>query len=138
MDIEVFIQHWLDTYNHGDLEAALACYTEDVTFEDPIFGETVKGRDKLRAAFATFFHTGVTRLRYLRFTGSEAGGAVEWEWTADWGPNRTFLGFDCSDTQFVTRGISVLTLRDGLICRQLDLWNLRVPLQTLGVLPRPT
>lgn len=131
---ETFVRAWLDTYSRGDLDAAMACYTDDVLFEDPAFGERVTGREALRAAFAQFFFSGVTVLTFERWTGDESGGAVEWTWTATWGPDRRFLGVDCSNRRFVTRGVSVLALRDGCICRQTDYWDARTPLRTLGVL----
>lgn len=134
MDTETFVRSWLDTYSRGDLEAAMACYTDDVEFEDPIFGERIAGRDRLRTAFASFFSSGVTKLTFDRWTGGTEGGAAEWTWTANWGPDRTFLGVDCSNRRFVTRGVSVLALRKGRISRQTDYWDARTPLRELGVL----
>jgi steroid delta-isomerase-like uncharacterized protein len=131
---ELFVRNWLDTYSRGDLDAAMACYTGDVEFEDPVFGERITGSGDLRAAFATFFGSGVTRLTFQRWSGADSGGAAEWLWTANWGPGRTFLGVDCSNRRFVTRGVSVLTLRDSRICRQTDYWDARAPLLELGVL----
>jgi len=136
-DLSHFVRIWLDTYTRGDLEAAMACYTEDVVFEDPIFGEAVEGRASLRAVFATFFTTGVTKLAFLRWTGGPCGGAVEWQWTANWGPERTFLGFDCSNRRFVVRGVSVLAFRDGLIARQVDYWDARGALAQIGAITVP-
>ena len=133
--VEAFVRDWIDTYTTGDLDAAMRCYTDDAEFEDPIFGERVTGRDALREAFATFFHTGVTKLRFLRWTGGTSGGAVEWEWTANWGDDRTFLGIDVSNRSFTVRGVSVLGLRDGAIARQVDLWDVRGALRQLGALP---
>ena len=130
-----FVQRWLDTYTRGDLRAAMACYTHDVEFEDPIFGERIQGRDALESAFAGFFSSGVTRLRFIRFSGGGSGGACEWEWHANWGANRTFLGFDVSLRQFVVRGVSALVFRDGLICRQTDYWDARNALRQIGALP---
>lgn len=134
MTTEAFIRAWLDTYSRGDLDGAMACYTDDVEFEDPIFSERVTGRENLRAMFASFFSSGVTKLAFLRWSGDPSGGAAEWIWTATWGPERTFLGLDCSNRRFVTRGVSVLALRDGHICRQTDYWDARTPLRELGVL----
>jgi steroid delta-isomerase-like uncharacterized protein len=133
--VEAFVRGWLDCYTRGDVAGALACYTADVEFEDPIFGERVSGRDALGALFESFFRSGVTRLSFQRWTGGPAGGAVEWEWTANWGPGRTFLGVDVSNRRFVVRGVSVLGLRDGLICRQVDLWDVRGALSQVGALP---
>lgn len=134
LDIEAFVRGWVATYSSGDLEGAMACYTPDVEFEDPIFGERVSGRAALRDAFARFFFTGVTSLAFRHWTGGALGGAAEWEWTADWGPARAFLGYDCSNRRFVVRGSSVLGLRDGLICRQTDYWDARGALRQIGVL----
>ncbi len=131
---EHFVREWLETYNTADLNSAMACYTEDVEFEDPIFGERVSGKPALRAAFSQFLFTGVTKLRFLDWSGGPEGSAVEWEWTAMWGPNRTFLGFDASNKRFVVRGVTVLKLLDGKICRQTDYWDARGALRQLRVL----
>jgi steroid delta-isomerase-like uncharacterized protein len=135
---EMLARAWLDTYTRGDLDACMAFYADDAVFEDPIFGERVDGKAALRAAFAQFFFTGVTKLRFLRWNGGDQGGAVEWEWTADWGPDRTFLGFDASNRRFVVRGVSALGLRGGKIVRQTDYWDARGALTQLGVLPART
>ena len=130
-----FVQGWLETYNRGDLDGCMACYADDVHFEDPTFAEQLDGRAALHYSFSTFFPTGVTALRFLCWTGGATGGAVEWEWTATWGPNRTFLGVDASNKRFVVRGVSVLTLRDGKIAKQTDYWNAHSALSQLGGLP---
>ena len=132
--MEDTIKRWLATYTDGDLDTAMSHYTEDVEFEDPIFGERVVGREALRKAFSTFFFTGVTRLAFLRWTGGDGGGAVEWEWTANWGPDRSFLGFDVSNKRFIVRGASILALRNGLIARQVDLWDARGALRQIGAI----
>lgn len=134
---EALARAWLDTYTLGDLDACMAFYADDVVFEDPIFGERVAGKAALRAAFGQFFSTGVTRLRFLRWSGGEHGGAAEWEWTANWGPGRTFLGFDASNRRFVVRGVSALAVRGGKIVRQTDYWDARGALIQLGVLTAP-
>ena len=118
---EDFIRAWLDCYSRGDVAGALACYTDDVEFEDPIFGEHVQGREALRAQFESFFHSGVTRLAFRRWTGGATGGAVEWEWTADWGPGRTFLGYDVSERRFVVRDEG--RLLSGIIDRLVLLYD---------------
>lgn len=128
------VRAWLETYNRGDLDGCMAYYTDDVEFEDPIFGERVSGKPALREAFGKFFFTGVTILRFLDWSGGAEGGAVEWEWTAKWGANRTFLGFEASLKHFVVRGVTVLKLRDGKISRQTDYWDARSALRQLGVL----
>lgn len=132
--MEEKLRNWLETYTRGDLDAAMTHYTEDIEFEDPIFGERVQGRDALRKSFSSFFFTGVTKLAFRRWSGGEKGGAVEWEWSADWAGDRRFLGFDVSHKRFVVRGVSVLSLREGQIARQTDYWDARGALQQIGVL----
>ena len=131
---EAFVRAWLATYTQGDLDGCMKCYTEDVAFEDPIFGEQTNGKVALRESFATFFSSGVTALRFRDWSGGPEGGAVEWEWTANWGPDRTFLGFNVSNKRFVTRGLSVLKLRDGKISKQTDYWDVRSALRQIGAL----
>lgn len=43
-EIDVLSQIIMDTFNAGDLEAMMQCYTEDVVFVDKEFG-VVTGRD---------------------------------------------------------------------------------------------
>lgn len=131
---EAFLRKWLETYNSGNLDRCMECYADDVEFEDPIFGEHVRGKASLRKAFAAFFFSGVTHLRFRTWSGGQGGGALEWEWTADWGPDRTFLGFDVSNKTFTTRGVSVLHLHNGKIRRQTDYWDVRSALRQVGFL----
>jgi steroid delta-isomerase-like uncharacterized protein len=131
-----FIRYWISTYGGGDLDACMACYADDVVFEDSIFGDRVEGKPAMREAFSAFILSDVTKLKFLGWDGGPEGGAALWEWTADWGPDRTFLGFDASNKSFTVRGISALTLRDGLIVRQTDFWDARNALRQLGALDR--
>jgi ketosteroid isomerase-like protein len=55
--VEQFVRGWLETYNTADLDGAMSRYTDDVEFEDPIFGERVSGKAALRTAFSQFFFT---------------------------------------------------------------------------------
>ncbi len=133
---EKFVRDWLATYSRGDLEACLACYADDAVFEDPLLGERADGKPAIEKAFSAFFFSGVTKLRFLEWDGGAEGGAVQWEWTADWGPDRTFLGFDASNKTFTVRGVTVLKLRSGKIVRQTDYWDARNALRQLGALDR--
>jgi steroid delta-isomerase-like uncharacterized protein len=133
---EDLVRNWISTYNGGDLDAAMACYADDIVFEDPIFGERAEGKPALREAFSAFIFSGVTKLKFLDWDGGSDGGAAHWEWTADWGPDRLFLGFNASNKSFTVRGMSALRLRDGLITRQVDMWDARKALRQLGVLDR--
>ncbi len=129
---ENFVQDWLGTYSTGDLDGCMASYADDAVFEDPIFEERVEGKDAIRKAFSGFFFSGVTKLRFLDWDGAPDGGAVQWEWTAKWGPGRTFLGFDASNKAFTVRGTTVLKLRAGKIVHQTDYWNARDALSQIG------
>lgn len=112
----------------------MACYTDDAVFEDPIFGERAEGLPAIREAFSGFFFSGVTDLHFLDWDGGPLGGAVQWEWTARWGPDRTFLGFDASNKTFTVRGVTALKFRDGKIAHQTDYWDARNALRQLGAL----
>jgi steroid delta-isomerase-like uncharacterized protein len=129
-----FVCNWIGTYSGGDLDTCMACYADDIVFEDPIFGERVEGKPALRKAFNAFIFSGVTKLKYLDWQGGPEGGAAHWEWTANWGPDRLFLGFDASNKSFTVRGVSALGLRGSLIVRQTDFWDARSALQQLNVL----
>jgi len=131
---EKFVREWLATYGRGDLDACMACYADDAVFEDPLFGERADGKAAIDKAFRAFFFSGVTQLKFLEWVGGPTGGAVQWEWTANWGPDRTFLGFDAANKSFTVRGVTVLKLRDGKIIHQTDYWDARNALLQLGAL----
>lgn len=62
---ESFVRTRLHTYTQGDLAGCVACYPDDSEFEDPTFGEHVKGKEARCRAFSSVFFTGVTMLRFL-------------------------------------------------------------------------
>ncbi|HKV84899.1 MAG TPA: nuclear transport factor 2 family protein [Ktedonobacterales bacterium] len=94
---------------HGDTEAAAACFTEDAVYEEPPrFAFT--GRPALRAFIADFLarHTEV-RFTVARTLASADGAlmAAEWRWS--------YRSLDGSAHAFA--GMCFVELRDGLIAR---------------------
>jgi steroid delta-isomerase-like uncharacterized protein len=132
--VEDFVCAWLSTYGRGDLDTCMACYADDAIFDDPIFDQRVIGKAAIQEAFAEFFFSGVTQLHFLEWNGGPDGGAVQWEWTANWGSGRTFLGFDASNKAFKVRGVTALKLRDLKIIHQTDYWDAYSALKQLGAL----
>jgi uncharacterized protein (TIGR02246 family) len=102
---------WLDE----DVDAYLALWTDDMTFQSPVHAEPLRGR----TAFATLVRTSANRTRPVRFDFSHlavAGDVVLAEWTI------TVARRD--DGREVTwRGMSACALRDGRIAWWREYWN---------------
>ncbi len=90
-----------------------ALYHPEVVFSDPI--QTIRGRD----AFTAMNRKLVARARSCRFqvtSWATRGEQIFLAWTLDYAPRRgPALAFD---------GTSLLDLRDGLVIRHRDYWDL--------------
>ena len=126
---------WFDTFNQDiDVEGALSRYADDVVFEDVIFGEVIRGKEGLRGFFAAFTgpEAGKNTFEVEAYTGGADAGAVQWTWRAVHGGR--FLGVEAAGKQTQTRGVSLLTFRDGKIASQTDYWDAAAVLRQLGAL----
>lgn len=86
-----------------DCDALVALYAADAVFEDPALGQTVTGREALRAYFTNLFSLdGVGFSDVVGFACGDSG-AAQWTWTA---------------AGFVIRGASIFELGPGGIQRE--------------------
>lgn len=51
------VERQVQAYNTGDLEAFVACYAQDVVFEDAEGESLTSGRDEIRKRYAELFET---------------------------------------------------------------------------------
>jgi hypothetical protein len=81
-EIDAFVSGWIDAWNRRDIEAALAHFSDDVTFTSPVAAAvtgnaTVHGKDAIRA----YWTAALQRMSALVFTLDRAL----------WGPERREL-----------------------------------------------
>jgi predicted ester cyclase len=104
--------------NSADAVAEL--YTEDCRIADPLM--EVTGRDGLREACAQF-------LAAFRIEAMEINEVIEqlphlavrWSWSVT--HQGEYLGVSASGRAFDTWNVMLLELRDGLICRDMSVWD---------------
>ncbi len=56
-------------------------------------------------------------------------------WTATGSHRGTFMGIPPTQRHFAVRGMSLLRIREGRICRDLHIWDVAGLLRALGLLP---
>jgi steroid delta-isomerase-like uncharacterized protein len=104
--------------NSADAVAEL--YTEDCRIADPLM--EVTGREGLREACAQF-------LAAFRIEAMEINEVIEqlphlavrWSWSVT--HQGEYLGVPASGRAFDTWNVMLLELRDGLICRDMSVWD---------------
>lgn len=131
MNIE-WAKQWLNSF--GDLDRMMQLYAEDVQFEDIVFGEKARNRAELRHFFDAFSDPGCGKhsFRADAWSGGSTGGVVEWTWFSDHA--RDFLGVPAAGKHTETRGMSMLSFKDGKVVAQHDLWDAAAIFRQLGVI----
>ena len=121
---QALITHFYEAFQRLDAEAMAACYTDDVVFSDPVFGE-LRGRDvsdmwRMLTARAKDF-----TLTFDRVQANAQTGRAHWLATYVFGQSGAVVINDI-EARFV--------FRDGKICEHhdhFDLW--RWSRQALGI-----
>jgi steroid delta-isomerase-like uncharacterized protein len=127
------IREWMDGWNAHDADRVAAVFTDDCVYEDVTFGVVNRGKDELRAFVNGFvavapdcaFEPGKS------FVAGDFGGA---EWTATGTQKGDMPGMPASNRSFSIRGASIFELRDGLLHRCSDYWDMAIFMRQLGFL----
>ena len=104
-----------DAWLRGDLDAYLALWAEDMTFQSPLHAEPLRGRD----AFAELVGRSLATGRPVRFDLEHLavwGDVVLAEW-------RIAIERRGGGGQVEWRGMSVAEMRDGRIAVWREYWN---------------
>ena len=126
-------QAWLDALNAHDVEAVLACFTEDVVFTDVGTGQVARGRNELRAMTQGLFAT-FSDLRIERTSAVTDGTVLAHEFTMSGVHSGSVPGLEATGKSFSLPGAVVAELRDGRIRRATEYWNMTDLLTQVGVL----
>lgn len=115
------IERFNDAWNRQDVDAAMACHTDDVVFHNHTAGERAEGRDAVRAHIAGIFANWpgmvfASRTLYLR------DGLIVQEWTASAPHTRPVSRGDRvaepTGATITWDGMDIMPTRDGLIARK--------------------
>lgn len=123
-------ESWISAWNSHDPDKLAAIFTPDVMYEDVPFATVNHGSAELRKFAATEFD-GSPDLHVELGSSSIQGthGIIEW----------TFSGTDKAmfktGKKFSVRGVSILTLKNGKISRNVDYYDAATVMKQLGLLP---
>jgi steroid delta-isomerase-like uncharacterized protein len=123
-------EKWIAAWNSHSPDKMLPLFTDDVFYEDVAFGEANHGKTELRKFAADEFEAVPDlQLKLVRADIHGGHGTIEW----------TFSGTDKdvfkTGKKFSVRGVSVIDLRDGKICRNLDFYDAATIMRQVGALP---
>lgn len=111
------VSQWIEAFNAHDVGAIVALYTDDAVLFDSGMKAARRGRSEIEHWFTTRFHT-MPSIRYVpngQVFMENSQAAVTW--TAH-GRGPRLLGQSWLARPFQVDGVSIFTLRDGLISRQ--------------------
>lgn len=109
----------LDGFNRHDLDAIMAYFAEDATFDAPrganVWGTCFEGKEAVRAGLAARF-AGIPDVHY--------GEDQHWV-CGDWGASEWRLtGTNTSGARVDVRGCDLWEFRDGLVVRKDSYWKI--------------
>ena len=123
-------ERWIAAWNSHDPDKLTAIFTADVTYEDVPFSAVNHGSAELRKFAASEFE-GVPDLRVELANSSIQGehGSIEWTFSG------TDAGIFKTGKQFSVRGVSIVTVKNGKISRNLDYYDVATLMKQVGLLP---
>jgi steroid delta-isomerase-like uncharacterized protein len=128
MSEQDFVGLWAQAVNPFDPAALSALFADDAVYEDVPIGKVFEGRSEIERNNRESVQT-VPDLRLEDVSGFVVGatGAIEWRMAG----SMRAEGSD-SPTAFAVRGASILQLRDGLVSRCSDYWDLGTMMRQLS------
>ena len=136
-EVNAIIDHMVAVMNEHDLDACIACYSEDAQLQDPRFPSPVQGSQYVRQGFKYWFDafpdvyvTVVDRII--------DGTKVALEWTFEATHQGEYLGVRPSGRHFKVLTAAHFQVQDGKVTRDFSLFDasaLRM-LETLHSSPR--
>jgi steroid delta-isomerase-like uncharacterized protein len=123
-------EKWISAWNSHDPDKLTAIFTADVTYEDVPFSAVNHGSAELRKFAASEFE-GVPDLRVELANSSIQGGhgSIEWVFSG------TDAGLFKTGKHFSVRGVSVVTVKNGKISRNVDYYDAATLMKQVGLLP---
>ena len=130
-----FFQDYVTAWNSGDGDALAAFFTADATYTDIAVGQTFRGPAEIRQfqaeSFRAFPDFSISLTRVL--VDGAGGYALEWTMSGTHLGDRP--GVPATGKPFSLPAASVGSIRDGLIHRNTDFWNMAGFLTQVGILP---
>jgi steroid delta-isomerase-like uncharacterized protein len=123
-------ESWITAWNSHDPDKLTAIFTADVMYEDVPFSAVNHGSAELRKFAASEFE-GVPDLRVELANSSIQGehGSIEWTFSG------TDAGIFKTGKKFSVRGVSIVTVKNGKISRNIDYYDVATLMKQVGLSP---
>ena len=126
-------------WNSHDVDRIASFYTEDCVHEDVAVGAVIHGVQELKKTLSgLFIWSPDVRLDLAACFGAGNDAASEWTMSGTHRGTAPEVSVPATGKHFSVKGASVYRLRDGMISRDCDYWNLASFLQQVGLLSVPT
>ena len=121
--------------NFANPDKLMDMYAADAQFEDVILAHKENGKAEIKKFFAAAGNPVYAENTFaaVGYSGNADGGAVEWIWQAKHAAGK-ILGVPAKGKETDTRGVSVLTFKNGKITTQRDYWDAAAVLRQLGAI----
>ena len=123
-------ESWISAWNSHDPDKLAAIFTPDIMYEDVPFASVNHGSAELRKFAASEFD-GSPDLHVELGSSSIQGnhGIIEWTFSG------TDKGIFKTGKKFSVRGVSIMTMKNGKISRNVDYYDAATVMKQLGLLP---
>lgn len=135
-DHKHLIEQYLKACSTGDVEGAVACFTEDAVFDDLALGVVLTGHTEIREFIASVF-AAVPDFSCTAQRIFVDGDQVCTQYTFGGTQTGDFPGLPATGKPAEIRGVSVDVVTGGRISHHTDYWNLVSYLQQVGLMPGP-
>lgn len=126
-------QSWIDAWNSHDPDKLAALFTEDALYEDVAFASVNHGLAELKKFAASEFSASPDlKVELVNSSIGSEHGTIEWVFSG------TDAGMFKTGKKFSVRGVSVITLSNGKISRNIDYYDAASLMRQLGILPTTT
>src|SRR5215470_6015689 len=123
-------KEWAD--NFANLDKLMDMYADDAQFEDVIIAHKESGKAEIKQFFVAAGNPAYAENTFtaVGYSGNADEGVVEWTWQAKHAAGK-ILGVPAKGKETTTRGVSVLTFKNGKIVTQRDYWDAAAVLRQL-------
>jgi steroid delta-isomerase-like uncharacterized protein len=118
------VRNYLAAMNRHDVQAVLAFYADDASYEDAAIGVVRRGRAEMEEFIAFFFRC-YHNVTYTLHSVVSSEDRVAYEWTLDANYAQTsHTGIPATGQKISVRGASFMRLRDGVSVWNTDYWDI--------------
>jgi len=127
------IGEWMAGWNDHDADRVVSVFADDGLHEDVPSGAILRGKEEIKDFVNGWFE--VSRDCRFELTASfVAEGFAGAEWTASGTQQGDLPGMPATNKPYSVRGASIFEVRDGLLRRCSDYWDMATFMRQLGFL----